>query len=339
MNPDNRAVTFVTALPTRSVHASSVTIFAAMFAVCVLGGAGTAEADVPNPLQQFGRMVGAGWGDGYHACKCSGFRPLADLPPRPYCYGDCGAPCSHATAGQCSDCQTGGIGACGQVCETGLTLRANASQQCRPKGPSLGTRFRLGMFTDVCETGLAIKAPGVPFAMPTPCDLPPVQRPIVPQLATPLHCDATCDVNPTLSHQSPHGGGYPAPSLSRPMQNIPQPPTSPAAAVEIPADSAMNQTLPLQKQTPSSLRDPVPTLASEPRIAVTELGPPQAQRANRHPVRIAQGNHTSTLPKRVEVTDAIPADSQGSDSATLSLGKQNHPTSEDRRPSRLPTIR
>ncbi len=43
--------------------------------------AGRGVAQVPRPLERLGRLYGVYWGDGYHACDCSGVRPLADLPP------------------------------------------------------------------------------------------------------------------------------------------------------------------------------------------------------------------------------------------------------------------
>lgn len=33
-------------------------------------------------VERVGRLLGAGWGDGYHACDCSRARPLANLPPK-----------------------------------------------------------------------------------------------------------------------------------------------------------------------------------------------------------------------------------------------------------------
>ena len=41
-------------------------------------------AGKPEPVQRVGRFFGAGWGDGYHACETSGFRPAANLPPKSY---------------------------------------------------------------------------------------------------------------------------------------------------------------------------------------------------------------------------------------------------------------
>ncbi len=41
-------------------------------------------AEITTPINQLGRIVGAGWGDGYHACQTSGLRLGADLPPRSY---------------------------------------------------------------------------------------------------------------------------------------------------------------------------------------------------------------------------------------------------------------
>ncbi|MCS7468341.1 hypothetical protein NZK35_16945 [Stieleria sp. ICT_E10.1] len=43
-----------------------------------------AHADHPATMQRLGRLLGVGWGDGYHVCRDSGFRPGADLPPHGY---------------------------------------------------------------------------------------------------------------------------------------------------------------------------------------------------------------------------------------------------------------
>jgi len=53
----------------------------ATLAASSLAGGPQAWADTPEPIQRLGRFFGAGWGDGYHACETSGFRPLANLPP------------------------------------------------------------------------------------------------------------------------------------------------------------------------------------------------------------------------------------------------------------------
>ena len=53
-------------------------------AATVIGCGSFAFADTPQPVQRLGRLVGAGWGDGYHACDSSGIRPCADLPPKSY---------------------------------------------------------------------------------------------------------------------------------------------------------------------------------------------------------------------------------------------------------------
>ncbi|QEG41616.1 hypothetical protein [Roseimaritima ulvae] len=37
-----------------------------------------------EPLNRFGRAIGVGWGDGYHACDREHRLPTADLPPRSY---------------------------------------------------------------------------------------------------------------------------------------------------------------------------------------------------------------------------------------------------------------
>ncbi|MFK8110768.1 MAG: hypothetical protein AB8B91_01120 [Rubripirellula sp.] len=40
------------------------------------------EGQIPRPVERLGRVHGFGWGDGYHTCKPSGIRLIADLPPR-----------------------------------------------------------------------------------------------------------------------------------------------------------------------------------------------------------------------------------------------------------------
>lgn len=43
-----------------------------------------AHADHPATMQRLGRLLGVGWGDGYHVCRDGGFRPGADLPSHGY---------------------------------------------------------------------------------------------------------------------------------------------------------------------------------------------------------------------------------------------------------------
>lgn len=57
--------------------ASGIGLFAAFASFPALAGP-------PALLEQAGRYLGAGWGDGYHACKDGGCRPGADLPPGSY---------------------------------------------------------------------------------------------------------------------------------------------------------------------------------------------------------------------------------------------------------------
>lgn len=57
---------------------------AAVMGLIVMGPT-VASAELPHqPLERVGRLCGIGWGDGYHACSSSGFRPFADLPPKTY---------------------------------------------------------------------------------------------------------------------------------------------------------------------------------------------------------------------------------------------------------------
>ncbi len=88
---------------------------------CLFSLSSIAHAEIPNKLQQLGRACGVGWGDGYHACRCSGFRPGADLPPEPYCYGNC-------RNGLCGSghCGSGHCRLCGPVYEFGAVIGAQA---------------------------------------------------------------------------------------------------------------------------------------------------------------------------------------------------------------------
>ena len=54
-----------------------------------------------SPLNRLGRVLGCGWGDGYHACSGSGCRPLANLPPKSYY--DMYKGCARCAAGNCTD--------------------------------------------------------------------------------------------------------------------------------------------------------------------------------------------------------------------------------------------
>ncbi len=51
---------------------------------CSMVSDGIAMAEHPQPANRLGRVAGAGWSDGYHACESSGARLLADLPPVGY---------------------------------------------------------------------------------------------------------------------------------------------------------------------------------------------------------------------------------------------------------------
>lgn len=62
----------------------------AVLITSLCGTTSIASAQFLEPVQRAGRICGVGWGDGYHACRHSGLRLLADLPPRSYAsrYGD-----------------------------------------------------------------------------------------------------------------------------------------------------------------------------------------------------------------------------------------------------------
>lgn len=52
----------------------------ALLVTCVVSS--VAAADHPASIQRVGRLLGFGWGDGYHVCRDGGCRPGADLPPQ-----------------------------------------------------------------------------------------------------------------------------------------------------------------------------------------------------------------------------------------------------------------
>tara|TARA_R110002049_G_scaffold305056_3_gene501110 strand:- start:68724 stop:69962 length:1239 start_codon:yes stop_codon:yes gene_type:complete len=78
-----------------------------------------APADSPEPLQRLGRFVGAGWGDGYHACESSGFRPVSNLPPRSF----------YQQFGNTNGCQ-GGTCAGEKGCATAIAAFYSHSGDC-----------------------------------------------------------------------------------------------------------------------------------------------------------------------------------------------------------------
>ena len=85
----------------KSVAVFAVALFtwtSGLTATAVHPGSHQIESPAEHPMvriskhhfDQTGRLLGIGWGDGYHGCYGSGFRPGADRPPRS----------SHATRGR-----------------------------------------------------------------------------------------------------------------------------------------------------------------------------------------------------------------------------------------------
>lgn len=64
--------------------ASKTVLLATLFGGSLCGAAATVFAGNPVSVDRVGRIFGFGWGDGYHACRDSGCRPGADLPPQGY---------------------------------------------------------------------------------------------------------------------------------------------------------------------------------------------------------------------------------------------------------------
>lgn len=65
------------------IHRNSILVYAVVCG-CVCVHASVTSADQYRPVERLGRWSGYGWGDGYHACESSGFRLVADLPPRSF---------------------------------------------------------------------------------------------------------------------------------------------------------------------------------------------------------------------------------------------------------------
>jgi hypothetical protein len=88
-------------------------------ALCALGGSLTSinPAIAGESLDRFGRLLGFGWSDGYHACTEDCFQLGENLPPRSYSadhalYAPRTATVSHVTSPQphahCETCNSGG---------------------------------------------------------------------------------------------------------------------------------------------------------------------------------------------------------------------------------------
>ncbi len=316
LDPDFRPVGFVwgnvpnSHVP-NSLRRKPKSILAAIWVSAILVGGGSALAEMPSTLQQLGRIVGAGWGDGYHACKCSEGGLCADFPPRPYCQGNCDGQCGQNGCNGCGDiipcdsvpCDSRrgslkmpglfGHGILGNVNETGLALKAGSQPACRNvpcndlhcKSPGC----KLKLKGNVNETGLAIKAAGGPRCSNSSCDLPPRRHLFHAPVVHPPVCDTACDVNDGTTREFPvnhdGSGGSIEHTLPHPVTDSP--------FIEIPADSAMNQAHPhlAPKLLVEELAPPV--VKSEKRVAVSVLAAPQPSPEPvvevRRPVRIAQG--------------------------------------------------
>ncbi|WP_040767748.1 hypothetical protein [Novipirellula maiorica] len=311
-------------------------ILATIWVSVVLLGGGNLSAELPGSLQQLGRIVGVGWGDGYHACKCSEACLCADMPPRPYCEGNCDGQCGHGNCSACGDVLSCDAVPCdskcglpkkpslfthrilGNVNETGLALKAGALPACRNvpcndlhcKAPEC----KLKLQGNVNETGLAIKAVGAARYSKPLCDLslprPHFRTPLFRQLAPKPTCDTTCDVSHGPVNEFPanefpvdhSGSGYSIdPSLPHPETDSP--------FIEVPADSAMNQTQPKPKQPVEGLAAPV--VEPETRVAVSVLAAPQPSPEpvveTRRPVRIAEGKFKPKSTATPVSTKAEPA--------------------------------
>ena len=350
LNHDNRPMASADSVARKSQRSKRSSIVATISVSVMLLGGGYAAAETPSKLQQLGRLVGAGWGDGYHACKCSGNRPFADLPPRPYCYGNCDGQCGQT---QCDDCGGSNSGFLGNVNETGLVLKARAHAACN-NTQCQTPHCNLDIRGQVNETGLALKVPGRPQYGTAPCKLPPCRpRLRIPSVRQP-ECDASCDVGPNVENWSaaatPESLNFESSNLepSNSESTYPAQQTMPARVlespvIEVPADSAMNQTKPHLAPATRLPKVTVPAAEPEKRMAVSILAPPEPTpepaKQIRRPVRIAQGNVKPKSTVRIAISQPLASNVKINHFAEEAADIAPEAKPAPRSPQRLPLIR
>ncbi|QEF99049.1 hypothetical protein Mal15_31080 [Stieleria maiorica] len=79
--PQPRAIPRGRRSTTKRLATSATLALAALTSAAGIHSIPDARADHPATLQRVGRLLGVGWGDGYHVCRDGGCRPGADLPP------------------------------------------------------------------------------------------------------------------------------------------------------------------------------------------------------------------------------------------------------------------
>ncbi len=365
LNHENRPMASADSVARKSLRSKRSSMVAAISVSVMLLGGGYAVAETPSKLQQLGRLIGAGWGDGYHACKCSGNRPCADLPPRPYCYGNCDGQCGQT---RCDECGGFSSGFLGNVNETGLLLKARAHTTCN-NTQCQTPHCNLDIRGQVNETGLALKVPGRPQYSTAPCTLPPCRpRLRIPSIRQP-ECDASCDVGPHVENwsaaENPESLNLESSDLessdleslnfeSSDLESLNSEFTHPAQqtmpvrvlespVVEVPADSAMNQTKP-HLAPPTRLPNvTMPAAEPEKRMAVSILAPPEPTpepaKQIRRPVRIAQGNIKSKSTIRIAISQPLDSKVKINHFADEVADVAPEAKPAPRSPQRLPLIR
>jgi len=113
------------------------------------------SAGYPETYERMERLYGFGWGDGYHACRSSGARPLADLPPRTY------SSRYNSPLERLHGCDTGNRAACfydlfDQQCDAMGGCGGLAGQVVEPFPPSSGATS--------CDASCDAMIPTRPFA-------------------------------------------------------------------------------------------------------------------------------------------------------------------------------
>ncbi|MFU7561528.1 hypothetical protein ACMFWY_22805 [Roseiconus sp. JC912] len=214
--------------------------------VCVSGS--SVVADTPETIQRVGRLIGVGWGDGYHTCRDGGCRPGADLPPASF----------NAQFNTPPACQ-----ASNQIYPSGTALpkKANVCQDC--DDCSRGQ----------CSRGLCRPAPPMPYNARTQVVMPP------PSIFANLNAGGQPSVQhrasthyhyrPSTTHQTvtTHQSQMPVPP---PVMQLPQ-----SGHPVHSGSTAIQSAPPQQSAGPKPGVEPEPHFDDQPLISPSDLDTPE----------------------------------------------------------------
>ncbi|MCG8649986.1 MAG: hypothetical protein MI861_09135, partial [Pirellulales bacterium] len=184
-----------------------------------------ALADLPNPVNQLGRVFGAGWGDGYHAREDSGIQLGADLPPQSYS-------------------QRGGRSVFSSTDKSGhrgVTFydRFDAMDRAAHRQPTSPQHRAPRIIIDGSQV-IQTPQPATPTAprQPSPTIAPPAQRPIVPPTLTPPHTPNSPPTDSSAITIPQTSSPRPAATSARKRPIRPREPQQPALPQRLPTEGA-----------------------------------------------------------------------------------------------------